>query len=144
MKNNLTALLICAISLIALMLTACASDTEKLAELQKNQQQMQQQTVVLQEEIAKVQKKANKYEKLANKYKILLDKQQQEIDTLEAEHAKLSKESTAEALAKKQELKEQLMKSAQDSVHIQKVFKRYTKKASAYREKSQIKLQLFQ
>ncbi|WP_257593315.1 hypothetical protein [Francisella orientalis] len=35
MKNNLSTLLICLNSLMALMLTACTSHTEKLAELQK-------------------------------------------------------------------------------------------------------------
>ncbi|MFV9924637.1 MAG: hypothetical protein AB8U93_02725 [Francisella endosymbiont of Hyalomma scupense] len=135
MKKNIFTYLLIIVALISFMLAGCISKSEKLSELEKNQKQMQKEMTTIEQEAKEAKQRAEKYEKLIDKYKNLLEQKEQELNQLQATYVKLNNKD--EALQAKKVIQEKLIKSAQDSVHLQKRLKRYTKKANIYKEKSQ-------
>lgn len=137
MKKNISTYLLIIVTIISFMLASCASKSEKLNELEQSQQKLEKEMTTIEKEADEAKQRAEKYEKLTEKYKNLLDKKEQELNQLQAAYAKLNNKNEAVAVAAKKAIQEKLIKAAQDSVHLQKRLKRYTKKADVYKEKSQ-------
>ena len=130
MKKNIFTYVLIIVTLISFMLAGCVSKSEKLNDLEKNQQQMQKEMTTIEKEENEAKQRAEKYEKFTDKYKNLLEQKEQELNQLQAAYAKLNNKD--EALQAKKVIQEKLIRGAQDSVHLQKILKRYTKKANIY------------
>lgn len=82
---------------------------------------MQKEMTINEKEANEAKQIAEKYEKPIDKYKNLLEQKEQELNQFQATYAKLNNKD--EALQAKKVIQEKLIKSAQDSVHLQKKIK---------------------
>ncbi|ALB01933.1 hypothetical protein ACH24_04660 [Francisella persica ATCC VR-331] len=133
MKKNIFTYLLIIVTLISFILAGCVSKSEKLNELEKNQQQMQKEMTTIEKEANEAKQRAERYEKLTDKYKNILEQKEQEFNQLQSAYTN-NKDETLQA---RKVILEKLIRGAQDSVHLQKRLKRYIKNANIYKEKSQ-------
>ncbi|AIT09281.1 hypothetical protein LO80_04395 [Candidatus Francisella endociliophora] len=137
MKKNISKCFVIFVCLTGFLLTGCMAKTEKLAELEKTQQQMQQEIDAIKKEADEAKQRAAQYEKLSDKYQTLVQNKNQELNKLQDTYTEIDKKDGTQVKAVKEVLKDKLIESAQDSIHLEKRLKRYTDQAKVYKEKSQ-------
>lgn len=136
-KNRSKCLLIALVCLASFVLSSCMAKTEKLAELEKTQLQMQKEIDQIRKEADEAKQRAEKYERLSNEYQARIASKNQELNSLQETYTELDKKDDSKVETVKKVLKDKLIESAQASVHLEKRFKRYNDQAKAYKEKSQ-------
>ena len=120
---------------ISVMLIAgCATDSvEKLAKLEKTQQQTQQELLDAKKQLEEANLKVQRYNELTDKYEKLIKEQTTNLKELEEEYVLLKNKKDSS----KQAVKSKLMESAQKSVVLQRRLKRYSSKIDTYEKKSE-------
>ncbi|AXA33141.1 hypothetical protein CDH04_01325 [Francisella adeliensis] len=120
---------------ISVMLIAgCATDSvEKLAKLEKTQQQTQQELLDAKKQLEEANLKVQRYNELTDKYEKLIKEQTTNLKELEEEYILLKNKKDSS----KQAVKSKLMESAQKSVVLQRRLKRYSSKIDTYEKKSE-------
>lgn len=137
MKKNFPVYLLILALFAGLVLSGCATKSERLLELEKTQKQMQKEISLVSKEANEAKQKALRYDELAHKYQMLVAKKNEEVNSLQETYTEIDKKEETQAKTVKKVLENKLIESAQDSVHLEKRLKRYTEKAKAYKEKSQ-------
>lgn len=118
----------------ALLVAGCATDSkEKLATLEKTQQQTQQQLLETKKQLDDAKARAEKYSKLSDKYQKLIEDQTTGLKKLEQKYTELENHEGSQG----NEVKSELIKSAQKSVILQRRLKRYASKVNVYENKSE-------